>query len=70
MFLKHANSGDMVEILELVDLFDPSKSAVSGRFHRGEEMPDPEIFTKAGLVFPSGEALPRCWTDADYRMAG
>ncbi len=33
----------------------------------GEERQDPEKFDKAGLVFPSGEALPQCWLDAHYR---
>ena len=27
----------------------------------------PELFKKAELAFPSGEALPVCWTDPDYR---
>jgi hypothetical protein len=40
---------------------------VVGRFHAGEEMQDPEKFTKKEMLFPSGEELPRCWLDAHYR---
>lgn len=67
MFLKHKSSGDLVEILDLPALFDPFKSSVEGRFHRGEEMPEPEAFPKDELLFPSDEALPRCWVDGHYK---
>lgn len=67
MFLKDTASGDLVEITELAALFDPNQDAVAGRFHAGEEMQETRPFTKAGLVFPSGESLPRCWVDVHYR---
>ncbi len=67
MYLKHEPSGDMVEILDMDKLFDPFASEVKGRFHAGEEMQEPAPFRKADLVFPSGESLPRCWTDPHYR---
>lgn len=67
MFLKETKSGDLVEVLDLQALFDPNLSAVNGRFHAGEEMPEPADFAKGDLVFPSGEAMPRCWVDAHYR---
>ena len=67
MFLKHASSGDLVEVMELASLFDPFQAEITGRFHRGEEMPDAEQFAKSDLVFPSGELLPRCWIDANYK---
>ena len=38
-----------------------------GRIHAGEELQEPETFTKSVLVFPSDEELPRCWVDAGYR---
>jgi hypothetical protein len=38
------------------------------RLHAGEELQDSEAFAKAELLFPSGEALPRCWVDAGYRQ--
>ncbi|MFP5344355.1 MAG: acetyltransferase [Gammaproteobacteria bacterium] len=67
MFLKHRKTGDMVEILDVDALFDPCKSSVPGRFHAGEEMPEPEVFDKNELTFPSDEKLPRCWLDPHYR---
>jgi len=67
MFLKHANNGDMVEVLDVASLTDPCRDAVVGRYHAGEELQDPATFAKADLSFPSGEALPRCWSDAEYR---
>ena len=67
MYLRHTASRDLVEILDLGALFDPCVGEVSGRFHAGEELQDPAVFRKAELAFPSGEPLPRCWLDADYR---
>jgi hypothetical protein len=40
---------------------------VQARLHGGEELQDPAAYAKDDLVFPSGEALPRCWVDAQYR---
>ena len=67
MFLKEKNSNDLVEVLDLKDLFDPFCSDLTGRYQRGEEPQDPERFKKNTLVFPSGEPLPTCWMDAHYR---
>ena len=67
MYLKQKQSGDLVEILDIRALFDPCQSTVVGRFHAGEELQEPETFDKALLIFPSGEALPRCWIDPDYK---
>ncbi len=66
MYLKDKKSGDLVEVLDFVALIDPSRAGVSGRFHAGEEMQDVAQFSKADLYFPSGETLPRCWTDVHY----
>jgi hypothetical protein len=68
MFLKLRQDDDttLVEVLDLTQLFDPFASAVLGRAHAGEELQDPQPVTKASLVFPSGEALPRCWLDPHY----
>ena len=70
MFLRDKKTGDAVEITDIAALFDPCADAVQGRFHAGEEMQEVENFEKAGLEFPSGESLPRCWTDAGYRSGG
>ncbi len=68
MYLKHKSSGDLVEITDLPALFDPFQSSVSGRYHAGEELQDAQDFSKQELIFPSGEALPKCWTDANYKQ--
>jgi hypothetical protein len=31
-------------------------------------MQDPQMYSKKEMVFPSGEKLPRCWLEADYRL--
>lgn len=67
MFLKEKETGHLVEVLGLADLFDPYKSGIVGRYNVGEEMPDPMTFEKSALQFPSGEPLPRCWIDPHYR---
>jgi hypothetical protein len=68
MYLKHKSTSDLVEVLDMAALIDPFKNEISGRFHAGEELQDAELFDKAGLGFPSGEPLPRCWTDPDYKL--
>ena len=68
MFLRISQDDDdsLVEVLNLQQLFDPFASEVLGRFHAGEELQDPQGMIKQSLVFPSGEALPRCWLDPNY----
>jgi hypothetical protein len=67
MFLKHKESGSLVEILDVASLSDPCREVVAGRFHAGEELQDPMDFSKQELIFPSGEALPHCWQDPSYK---
>ena len=67
MYLKHIKNGDLVEVLELDALFDPNVTTIKGRYHAGEDMPEPAEFAKAELVFPSDESLPRCWVDVNYK---
>ncbi len=67
MYLKHKESGSLVEVLDLAALSDPCQVSLAGRFHAGEELQDPADFTKRELSFPSGEDLPRCWWDPRYR---
>ena len=69
MFLKHAASGKLVEVLSLMDLFNPNHETLVGRYHAGEELQDAEKFPKGELIFPSGEKLPQCWLDVHYRDA-
>lgn len=67
MFLQSKQADSLVKILDTDELIDPSKSVIHGRAQAGEEEQEPEQFAKDDLVFPSGEKLPRCWVDADYR---
>ena len=67
MFLKSKSHGELVEILEIQNLHDPFQKKVMGRFHAGEEMQDPEKFSKSELIFLSGETLPQCWLNPHYR---
>ncbi|MFC1749288.1 acetyltransferase [Pseudomonadota bacterium] len=68
MYMKDKNSGDMVEILDINALINPNADTVVGRFHAGEEMQEKADFIKINLLFPSGESLPACWVDANYRQ--
>jgi hypothetical protein len=68
MFLKTRQDGSLMEVLNLQQLFDPFATAVDGRLHAGEEVQDQELYAKTDLLFPSGEALPRCWVDPAYRQ--
>ncbi|OYY73747.1 MAG: acetyltransferase [Gammaproteobacteria bacterium 28-57-27] len=66
MYLKDNTSSDAVEILDIDGLINPSHSEVSARRHAGEELQEPENFSKSTLSFLSGEPLPRCWLDAHW----
>jgi hypothetical protein len=67
MFVKDKKTNDLVEVLDTTALMDPCVASFNGRFHAGEEMQEGRDFAKADVVFPSDEALPRCWVDPDYR---
>jgi len=69
MYLKHRISGDLVEIVDEKALINPCQAHVSGRFHAGEEIQGIEQFLKSELTFPSGESMPQCWVDAEYKTA-
>jgi len=69
MYLKHRISGDLVEIMDEKALINPCQSYVPGRFHAGEEVQAIEQFLKSELTFPSGENMPICWIDAEYKTA-
>ncbi|UGA53733.1 acetyltransferase [Vibrio sp. VB16] len=67
MFLKERASGDLIDIVETKDLTSLFHENVVGQYQAGQEEQDPELFKKSDLVFMSGEELPRCWTDPNYR---
>ncbi|SGY87809.1 acetyltransferase [Moritella viscosa] len=67
MFFKHRSNNDMIEVIGQDDLTNLFHDSVLGRYQVGEEQQDPESFKKSDLIFLSGEELPRCWTDPNYR---
>ena len=68
MFMKEAQSGDLIRVLEFQQLASPLAKAIDGKRQAGEEEQDEREFCKADLVFPSGEPLPQCWTDPKYQI--
>ena len=69
MFLKDKQTDDLIEIHDVESLFNPNKTTISGQNQAGQEEQNTTEFEKESLKFPSGEALPRCWVDADYQKA-
>lgn len=67
MLLTQCSTGHLLEVLDLRALSNPHEAALMARKNYGEEAQEPERFRKTDLQFPSGEALPRCWTDPHYR---
>jgi hypothetical protein len=67
MLLKDKQSDALIEVEDVGMLVNAGEAAVSGRSQLGEEEQDLEDYVKASLMFPSGEDLPRCWVDLDYR---
>jgi len=67
MFLKETQTGQLVEVADLTELINPSREQITGQMQSGQNEQPPTVFHKQGLVFPSGESLPRCWVDSDYR---
>lgn len=68
MLLQEKQTGNLVKILDVQALINPAEAEIHGRVQEGQEEQDPESFAKDELIFPSGESLPRCWLDADYRL--
>lgn len=66
MFLRHVPSGDLVEVIDLTNVINPSSPTIRARSHVGEMVHRPENFLKTELAFPSGEPLPLCWIDSHY----
>jgi len=68
MFLKHYKSGDLAEVADVAQLFDPNASMLRIRYQAGEEIGDWLDEKKVDLRFASGEKLPACWLDPHYRV--
>ena len=67
MLLKSKEEDALIEINEVNELINPLTEEVKGQVQAGEEEQPPESFKKSDLVFPSGEDLPQCWLDSNYR---
>ncbi|BAY16763.1 hypothetical protein NIES2109_19080 [Nostoc sp. HK-01] len=67
MLLQIKDTSDLVKITDIQELIDPNVNIVHGKDQKGQEEQDNDSFSKENLVFPSGESLPRCWLDANYR---
>ena len=67
MFLKNKKTDGLIEITELEQLINPQEEQIMGQEQAGQEEQEPESFKKEDLVFPSGETLPRCWLDSNYK---
>ena len=67
MLLRHAQSEDLVEALDMQEVFDPFVKTISVRTQAGEDTMDMGSCKKSDLCFPSGERLPLCWCDSPYR---
>jgi hypothetical protein len=67
MLLQIKNTRDLVKVNDIQELIDPYSDIVHAQDQEGQEEQDTESFKKENLVFPSGESLPRCWVDANYR---
>jgi hypothetical protein len=67
MLLQNTETQSLVEINDVQALINPNEAKIIARSQSGQEEQDPEAMQKKNLIFPSGEKLPRCWTDADYR---
>ncbi|MBC7515695.1 MAG: acetyltransferase [Alkalinema sp. FL-bin-369] len=48
-------------------LFNPNQHEILGRIQSGEEEQETAAYGKVNLTFLSGEALPLCWMDVNYR---
>jgi hypothetical protein len=68
MLLQNKVTNTLVEVMDIQSLINPMENGIFIRMQSGEEEQDPEIHPKENLVFPSGEELPRCWQDSNFRV--
>ncbi|MEM6838515.1 MAG: acetyltransferase [Cyanobacteria bacterium P01_C01_bin.120] len=67
MFVKDIEERTLIKVLNPDDLFDPFQNDIQGRQQAGQAEQPPQAFKKSRLVFPSGEPLPQCWLDPNYK---
>jgi hypothetical protein len=68
MFLQSTQTQTLIKILDIETLLNPLRQDVLGCSQAGEEEQPPANYPKTQLIFPSGESLPRCWWDVNYRI--
>lgn len=68
MYLRNKTNNDLAQVEKLAELTDPNLKSVVLHYFAGEEMGETMRVNKSELVFPSGEALPKCWLDSHYRI--
>lgn len=68
MILHKKDDNTLVKVLDFQEVISPAHQQVKVRVQNGEEEQEPESVSKQDLIFPSGESLPKCWVDANYRM--
>jgi hypothetical protein len=68
MLLQNKQDGTLVKVLDIEALISPIHNDVPGRIQSGQEEQDPQDFSKQEVVFPSGENLPQCWLNPDYKV--
>ncbi len=67
MLLKFKQDNALIEIQDVKRLVNPNEPKILGRIQSGEEEQDTIDYEKVDLIFLSGEDLPRCWIDKNYR---
>ncbi|WP_008308523.1 hypothetical protein [Leptolyngbya sp. PCC 6406] len=67
MLLQEKKTGNLVKVMDFESLINPMKNEITIRVQAGEEEQDPEPKQKNNLLFPSGEDLPQCWLDVNYK---
>jgi hypothetical protein len=69
MFLIDARNGELVRVEDFAALSNPFTTEVMAREQAGEEEQNWSAVPKEKLTFPSGEPLPLCWMDPNFRLA-
>lgn len=67
MLLKSQQEDGLIKIKEVDELIDPFKEEIMGQVQAGQNEQPPKSFQKSDLLFPSGEKLPQCWVDSNYK---
>ncbi|MCJ8281481.1 MAG: acetyltransferase [Rivularia sp. ALOHA_DT_140] len=68
MLLQIKNDSELVKVTDVQQLINPNSDSVEAKQQQGQGEQPAESFKKDNLVFPSGESLPRCWMDANYKQ--